>query len=90
MALNLPLTSKQRRDRVRRAQGLQVRYLYWGSTPNPGALSIIVAEPRYIPLLLRTCNPSKRHRKEPAGSGMRDLIPEGPWNGVRKGSLGSG
>ena len=41
-------------------------------------------------LLLRTCNPSKRHWTGAVGSEMRVLSPEGAWNGVLKGCLGSG
>ena len=40
-------------------------------------------------LLLRTCNPSKRHREGSAVSGMRVLSPGGPWKGVQEGYLGS-
>ena len=40
-------------------------------------------------LLLRTCNPSKRHREGSAVSGMRVLSPGGPWKGLQEGYLGS-
>ena len=40
-------------------------------------------------LLLRTCNPSKRHREGSAVSGMRVLSPGGPWKGVQEGYLSS-
>ena len=39
-------------------------------------------------LLLRTCNPSKRHREGPAGSGMRVLSPGRACEWAREGCLG--
>ena len=41
-------------------------------------------------LLLRTCNPSMRHRKRPAGSECRVLIPKRASEGGQQGQTGSG
>ena len=41
-----------------------------------------------VALLLRTCNPSKRHRKGSAGSGMRVMSPGRACEWAREGYLG--